>query len=255
MKRYTDTNIWQKRWFMRLSPQEKLAWMYIKDQCDNVGVWDPNPELAHMLIGSEDIDWEAFREKVNGNVVLLPDGKWWLVDYIEYQHPDFMANPDGGNSKALHSYVRALKKHGIYEVWLSYIETGELPDDFSSVHGHSDGHTGAHLSGPQAKPSKAKQGKAGQSADETHEKTGAPINSTRYENLVSEYGRDRVDEYIERAVDYARSKGKKYRDFASTAANFMKRDGVKPGGPRSERGSPPTYRRRFVDPENLEEAG
>lgn len=63
---------------------------------------------------------------------------------------------------------------------------------------------------------------------EIHEKTGKPINLTRYNNLVSEYGKSVVDDYVCRASDYADSKGKKYKDYAATAANWMRRDKVKP---------------------------
>jgi hypothetical protein len=66
------------------------------------------------------------------------------------------------------------------------------------------------------------------SADDVHGPTGAPISATRYKNLCEKYGRSVTDEYIEKAWDYAASKGKKYKDYAAAAGNFMKRDNVKP---------------------------
>jgi len=65
-------------------------------------------------------------------------------------------------------------------------------------------------------------------ANTKHEKTGAPINKTRYENLCDEYGSSTVDDYIQRAVDYVDAKGiKPYADYTAAASNWLKRDGVK----------------------------
>ena len=110
-KRFTDTDKWQKKWFMKLTPAEKSAWFYITENCDNVGVWDPNFELANFIIGAE-VEWDKFLNKVNGNIKVLHNGKWWLVDFCSFQHPDL--NPKS-NSKPIQSYIKLLKKHGLFE--------------------------------------------------------------------------------------------------------------------------------------------
>ena len=67
-KRFTDTGIWvDKPWFIELTPAEKCAWFFIKDRCDNVGVWKLNFKLAELVIGGE-IDWNAFLQMCNGNI-------------------------------------------------------------------------------------------------------------------------------------------------------------------------------------------
>ena len=86
-KRFTDTDLWDKEWFMDLAPAEKCAWYYIKDRCDNVGVWSPNRKLANVVIGA-DVDWEALPGKCHGNIRVLPSGKWLIVDFVRFQHPD-----------------------------------------------------------------------------------------------------------------------------------------------------------------------
>ena len=117
MKRFFDTAIWRKEWFMDLSPNEKSAWFYIISECDNVGVWSPNFKLAEFTI-SGGVDWESFAKKLNGNVKILPNGKWWFVDFCAFQHPDLS---DDSTSNAIRSYVSLLKKHGL---WGKYQQLG-----------------------------------------------------------------------------------------------------------------------------------
>jgi len=65
-----------------------------------------------------------------------------------------------------------------------------------------------------------------------HPTLGVPMNQTRYDTLVGIYGRQPVDEAIQDRLDWENSKGKPHaKDYASAAANWMKRDGVakKPG--------------------------
>ena len=110
-KRFTDTELWTKPWFMALSIAEKLVWFYIKDNCDNVGVWTPNLPLADFVLGAS-IDWEEFRDKCHENIAVLDNGKWWLVDFCSFQHPDLKAE---STSKPIISYIRALKKHDLWD--------------------------------------------------------------------------------------------------------------------------------------------
>ena len=73
-KRFTDKEIWTKPWYRKLSPTEKCAFNYIKDNCDNVGVWTPDFELANFCVG-EKVDWEALLNKCNDNFEVLDNGK------------------------------------------------------------------------------------------------------------------------------------------------------------------------------------
>jgi len=108
-KRFTDSAIWDKTWFRRLSPAEKCAFIYIKDKCDCVGVWDADFEVAEFQIGSQ-IDWQKLIEKVNGNIEILTSGKWWLCDFCRFQYGELKI------SCAPHKkYVEMLEKHRLLE--------------------------------------------------------------------------------------------------------------------------------------------
>jgi len=207
---------------MNLTPAEKLAWFYIKDQCDNVGVWKPNFKLAEFQIGSQ-LDWGKFAEKCNGNVKVMDNGKWWIVDFIDFQHPDLIANPDGGNSNALNSYVRELKAHGLYQAFLDSCPSDGLPMPFSCP---SDG--------PKEKARVKARVKEKRGAVIKHPKAGVPMSSARYSSLCEQWGAARVDEYIQRCADWVASKGKPYKDYAAAAAQWLKRD--YPKGPPQKTG-------------------
>lgn len=106
-KRFTDTTIWDKPWFRMLDPCDKCAIRYIFDKCDNVGVWIPDYDAANFFIGAE-INWASLPEKVNGNIKILPNKKWYLPDFCDFQYGELKEN------NAPHrSYLALLQKHGL----------------------------------------------------------------------------------------------------------------------------------------------
>ncbi len=119
MKRFTDTDIWKKEWFQNLRPEDKLVWFYMKDMCDNVGVWSVNKRLAEFQIGAE-INWEKFIKNCNGNIQIINEHKWWLVDFCRFQHPDLS---EDSKSKPIMSYIELLKNHGLYIAYTKGIHT------------------------------------------------------------------------------------------------------------------------------------
>ena len=86
MKRFTDTNKWQDKWFRRLSTAHKLAWLYMCDQCDAAGVIELDDQLANFQIG-EDVDWDEFVEGSEGRIERLECGRLWIVRFVQFQYP------------------------------------------------------------------------------------------------------------------------------------------------------------------------
>ena len=113
VNRFTETDKWKNRWFVRLKPEFKLAWLYLLDKCDNCGVIDLIPEVANIEIGIE-IDWSVFKDSANDRktedrILETRDGKWWIVPFVHRQYP-------GGLSKKqnLHkSVIKSLVSHGL----------------------------------------------------------------------------------------------------------------------------------------------
>lgn len=90
MKRFTETKKWRDSWFLDLPAAYKLAYVYLLDECDPAGVWDPNKRLAEFSIG-EKIDWSDFAKKMGSKLLILNDGKWLLTKFIEFQYGELSA--------------------------------------------------------------------------------------------------------------------------------------------------------------------
>ena len=65
--------------------------------------------MGDIMIG-EKIDWEKLLEKLNNNIEILPNGKWWLVDFCSYQYGTLTPT-----CKPHKAYIEILKKHGLYD--------------------------------------------------------------------------------------------------------------------------------------------
>jgi len=100
-------------WFRKLAPAEKCAWQYLLLNCDNAGVWDCDFEAAGFWIG-EEIDWVDFLEKVNKNIQIIGENKWWLVDFCTFQYGNL---DEDTNNKAHISHINLLKRH---DLWATY---------------------------------------------------------------------------------------------------------------------------------------
>ena len=196
-KRFTDTEIWKKPWFRKLPAVEKCAFRYLKDSCDNVGVWDADFEQAEFCIGSS-VDWKSFVEKTNGNVRILESGKWWLVDFCDFQYGEL--KEDTAN-KAHQSYIRLLKKHGLWETY--------------------QGAYKGHVWGIDAHKDKDKE------KDKSHRYglyKHVLLTDEQYQSLCEEHGKKIADSYLQKVDDYCETHGKTYQRWKSAIQTYIRND-------------------------------
>lgn len=108
-KRFTDTEIWDKEWYMKLNNKQKCLVKYVRDKCDLAGIWCPNYALASFYLG-EQVSEEELTSIDNGNQFeRLSDGKIYCVGFIEFQYGSSL-NP---NSPIHHKIMDILKKYNI----------------------------------------------------------------------------------------------------------------------------------------------
>ncbi len=111
-KRFFDTEIWLKnKWFRKLKPKFKLFWFYLISNCDSVGVWEEDIELASYAI-QYDYDCDEILKVFGHKIKLFSNNeKWWIKDFVNFQYGILQNNPD---NKPHTSYINLLKKHELY---------------------------------------------------------------------------------------------------------------------------------------------
>lgn len=121
MKRFSETEKWTKDvWFCNLEPRYKLFWLFLIDNCDNVGVWEVNLRTANFMIGYE-YSIESLLKNLSDKVHVFDDGKsWWVKSFIGFQHGKL--NPES-TSKPVQSYLMLLEKHGLSKLYTKGIHT------------------------------------------------------------------------------------------------------------------------------------
>lgn len=104
VKRFTASEKWAKEWFQNLPCRLKCFWMYLCDNVDAAGVWEPNFRMASFVIGEEikPDDLSFFGDRI----AKMENGKWLIVDFIEFQYGQLSEA-----CKAHSPVYRAIAKH------------------------------------------------------------------------------------------------------------------------------------------------
>jgi len=110
-KRFTDSGKWEKEWFRKLKPEYKAFWEYMRDRCDNAGIWDVDFELASFMVGCE-LDVEEIKKVFKKQFIEINDKKWFLTDFIEWQYNCSIKDLNPDNNAHL-SVIRHLEKYKI----------------------------------------------------------------------------------------------------------------------------------------------
>jgi len=112
-KRFIETGIWKKGWFLDLTPEEKAAWFYLLTNCDAVGVVDSAERLANFMVGTN-INWKELVNKSNGHLQILDNGNMFIRKYCYIQYGESILNTKT-KSKPILSHQALLRKHGIFK--------------------------------------------------------------------------------------------------------------------------------------------
>ncbi len=131
-KRFTDTEIWDQDWYIDLPNKYKLLWNYIKDKCDNVGIWRPNISVLQKIIG-EPLNLKEFSSFINCSkerIKELPSGRWWLKDFFVFQYGNTFSPTSAVHKGAL----KQLVSNGVHPNEVLGLDIGFLQNiDFKQV--------------------------------------------------------------------------------------------------------------------------
>lgn len=85
MKRFTDTDKWQKQWFGDLSMENKLLWLYCCDCCNAAGIADFNPRFFSFVVGFK-VTRRVLEEAFGERIFWINDSKFFIPSFIEFQY-------------------------------------------------------------------------------------------------------------------------------------------------------------------------
>lgn len=95
---------------------EKIAWIYLTDNCDHAGIWPAAFDLMSSDIGFE-IDATSLLAFFGDKVIQLSNDKFFLPGYIEFQYGELSEE-----SKPHLSVIKILQKYGIDHKKLTLLE-------------------------------------------------------------------------------------------------------------------------------------
>lgn len=108
-KRLTATEKWIDPWFCGLSDSEKIFWLYLLDNCNHAGIWDPNWFLFKIYVS----DFKYIKEHFQERIIELPSKKWFIPKFLLFQYGGMdKLNPENAVHK---SVISLLDKEGLYK--------------------------------------------------------------------------------------------------------------------------------------------
>jgi hypothetical protein len=103
-KRLTDSLKWDDPWFMELSAEHKIFWLYILDACDHAGVWEVNFRLAEFKTGIRFVKSEL-EETFSGRLHFINEKYWFILKFIDFQYNGIKNDNVGKSVQAIvHKY-------------------------------------------------------------------------------------------------------------------------------------------------------
>jgi len=110
-KRLTDTSIWDKAWFRKLTPRMKEAWRYLCDRCDHAGVWDIDYDAITFNVG-EPVSWADIEKSFGSRVKIIAHDKLLITGFIEFQYKTKIENLNPDN-RVHFSVIQRLSSLGV----------------------------------------------------------------------------------------------------------------------------------------------
>jgi len=108
-KRFIDTEIFDDPWYMDLSVEGKLFWIYCITKCDHAGILELNKRLAEFQIGIENLD--TVTKELGNRLLRVSEHLFFIPKFLEFQYPEF----PNSKVKTQISAVNILTKYGLFK--------------------------------------------------------------------------------------------------------------------------------------------
>lgn len=123
-KRFIDTGLFDDSWFMDLSLEAKITWIYLITKCDHAGIIEINNKLFKVQTGINSFD--TVKQELGNRIVRVREQYYFIPKFISYQYPNF----PNSNAKAQNSAIEILKKFDLIDN-----STGTVKQEFTNSYG------------------------------------------------------------------------------------------------------------------------
>ncbi len=108
-KRFIDTGLFDDDWFMELSKDCKLLWLYMITKCNPAGFITLNNKLCKFQTGIADI--KGALKGLQRGLEQPKKGLYFVHGFLEFQYPGF----PNSRVRQQNSAINELKKHGLWD--------------------------------------------------------------------------------------------------------------------------------------------
>jgi len=131
-KRFIDTNLFSDEWFMDLSKDGKLLWLYLITNCDHAGLISINAKLCRFQTGIKSL--ETTYKELGNRLVTISKGFIFIPKFITFQYPNFPYS----KVRAQVSAINRLKEFNLFDEDTETLTKG-LTNSYGNVHGNDNG--------------------------------------------------------------------------------------------------------------------
>jgi len=196
-KRFIDTGIFDDDWFMDLSKDAKLLWVYFITKCDHAGMLKLNVKLCKVQTDIKDLN--DIIKQLGNRLITVSEHLYFIPKFIEFQYPGFPNSKVRQQSSA----VDILVKYGLFDKENLTLNK-ELVNTYDNEHGNDT------VNGNETELVKK----------EKYEEFVLML-PDEYEKLIKEYGKINTKKFIEKLNCYKGANGKKYKSDYLAILNWV----------------------------------
>jgi hypothetical protein len=124
-KRFIDTAIFDDSWYMDLSKDGKILWLYFITKCDHAGMLTLNIKLCKVQTGINDIP--TVIKELGNRLITVSQLLFFIPKFIEFQYPNF----PNSNVKQQASAIEILSKYQLFNKETLTV-TKQLPNSYDN---------------------------------------------------------------------------------------------------------------------------
>jgi|AntAceMinimDraft_18_1070375.scaffolds.fasta_scaffold16861_3 hypothetical protein len=126
-KRFIDTELFDDPWFMDLSKDAKILWIYLITKCNHAGLIDVNEKLCKFQTGLKNI--QTVYKELGNRLVTVKEQLIFIPKFIEFQYPNFPQSKVRQQASA----IELLKKYNLFDE-KNLIVNKELSNSYEDEH-------------------------------------------------------------------------------------------------------------------------